>query len=187
MKNNSIFWDKKIDEKKLRKILKDDKNDRFISIASLLLSRTNEPKKVFEKYLKKVVFCHNWNKIKKKMRENKWSDKRIIFWDTIYNVAKKDFKEELSKKKKQPRKAINEDLRIIGDRIRLAREERNIKQVDLSEGTGYSQQTISAVENGYLNVSFLTLKNIFDALGLSIEIIGQKEHKEERSTSFTKA
>ena len=179
MENNSIFWDKNIDEKKLKEILKDDKNDRFISIASLLLSRTNEPKKVFDKYLEKVIFCRNWNKIKRKMRENKWSDKRIIFWDTVYSVAKKGLKEELLIEKKESRKVVSEDLRVIGDMIRSTRKEKNIKQADLSKRTGFSQQTISAVENGYLNASFLTLKNIFDALDLSIRIVAQKENEEE--------
>jgi len=75
-----ILWDKKITPEKIKKILKDESNPRFIEFAALLLSRTNNPKEIFDDWMDKVIFCRNWQKIKRKMRTNKWSDKKIIFY-----------------------------------------------------------------------------------------------------------
>ena len=78
MKEN-ILWDKKISIEELKNILRDESNHRFIYCAALLLSRTNNRKEVFANYLDKVIFWKNWRKIKREMRKNKWTDKRIYF------------------------------------------------------------------------------------------------------------
>src|SRR4030042_108946 len=88
--NTTIFWDKKINTEEVKKILKDELNPRFIEFASLLLARTNKPKKVFTNYLSQEAFVRNWAKIKLRMRENKWNNTRIIFWDEIYRVVRKN-------------------------------------------------------------------------------------------------
>ena len=173
MVNNSLFWDKKITAEEIKKILKDDANPRFIELAALLLSRTNNPKQVFANYLAAILFCRNWRKIKTQMRKNKWSDNKIIFWDAIYGVAVKDIdKNELKTKKTI---AVSQGIKSIGDKIREARKHTGWTQKELANKAKISQQTISLTENGYTNISLGVLKKIADALGLEIRI----ERKED--------
>lgn len=88
--NENIFWDKKINKNEAKKILKDEANTKFIYIAATILSRTNNAKEVFSDYLDKTIFCRNWNRIKQRMRKDKWNDRNIDLWDEIYRVIKKD-------------------------------------------------------------------------------------------------
>jgi DNA-binding XRE family transcriptional regulator len=176
MVNNSLFWDKKITVEEVKKILKDDSNSRFIEFAALLLSRTNDPRQVFANYISKILFCRNWRKIKTQMRKNKWSDNKIIFWDTIHGVVVKDIdKNELKAKKTI---SVSQEIKPIGDKIREARKRVRWTQGELANKSKISQQTISLVENGYTNISLSVLKKIADALGLEIRI----DYKEDKSS-----
>ena len=168
MVNNSLFWDKKITTEEIRKILKGDSNPRFIEFAAILLSRTNNPKQVFTNYLSPILFCRNWRRIKTQMRKNKWSDNKIIFWDTIYGVAVKDIdKNELKTKKTL---SVSQEIKPIGDKIREARKRVGWTQGELANKAKISQQTISLAENSHTNISLSVLKKIVDALGLEIRI-----------------
>lgn len=53
-------------------------------MAALLLSRNNDPKDVFRHYFDPLVFCKQWAAIKRRMRKDKWSEPRIVFWQAIY-------------------------------------------------------------------------------------------------------
>lgn len=162
---DNIFWDKKISKDKLKQVLKDEQNPRFLKLAALLLSRTNLPKKVFRDYLDKTLFCKNWQKIKLVMRKNKWKDERIIFWDEIYKVLRKKINIEVSHKK---RESISSEIKVIGELIRRTRKSKGLTQIELSKESGLSQQLISYIENGYLNISFETLTKIMKVLGLEV-------------------
>ncbi|MDO8488851.1 MAG: hypothetical protein Q7S42_01895, partial [Candidatus Omnitrophota bacterium] len=85
--NITAFWDKNTSIEEVKKILKDEFNPRFIEFSSLLLARANKPKNVFSKYLSKEIFANNWVKIKRRMKQNKWNNARIIFWNEIYKVV----------------------------------------------------------------------------------------------------
>ncbi|MFH1645007.1 MAG: helix-turn-helix transcriptional regulator [Candidatus Omnitrophota bacterium] len=165
----NIFWDKRISRDKIKDILKDGENPRFVEFAALLLSRTNLPKMVFENYLEKEVFCKNWRRIKLQMRKDKWKDERIIFWDEIYKVLREKIKIEVSPEK---REAVSPEIKAVGEQIRLARKSKGLTQAELSKESGLSQQLISYIENGYLNISFETLMKIVEVL--DIEIIVRK-------------
>lgn len=170
MENNPIFWDRKIGQKEARRILADEANPRFTEIAALLLSRTNQPKTVFAGYLDKVKFCRNWRRIKRQMRLNKWNDQRIIFWDEVYRVVLQDVDKNQLKSINKREVSVDTELKEIFDGIREIRRSRGLTQVDLAEKTGLSQQTISFVEQGYINISLKTLKKIADALGLRMSL-----------------
>ena len=166
----NIFWDRKISVKEARNILKDDLNKKFFDIAAILFARTNEPKKVFSQYMNKIIFCKNWQTIKRKMRKNKWNDNRIIYWDTVYKVMIRGIdKTKIEKKEKTKNKAKLETLEI-GTTIKKARKRLKWTQKKLSNETGLSQQTISSIENGNLNFSIDTLIRVVKTLRLKISI-----------------
>ena len=166
--NTTIFWDKKANTEEAKNILRDELNPRFIEFASLLLSRTNKPKNVFSKYLKKELFINNFSKIKRRMRENRWNDRRIIFWDEIYRVARKGGNIKRFKVFKERPLDFDPEIKNICDQIKDYRRKSGLTQVGLAKKAGLSQQSISFVEQGYVNLSIRTLKKIVDALDLKL-------------------
>ncbi len=178
MMSDNIFWDKNSDIDKIKKVLKDSSNAKFIEYASLLLSRMNTPKEVFSEYLDVIVFCRNWNAIKRRMRQNKWNDKRIIFWDEVYKIALKNIDKGKIGAKKAVKKTAEKEMVEIGSTLRKARKGKAWTQKNASKETGVSQQTISSIENGNINFSFKTINKIAKTLGLKIAL----KPKEEIST-----
>jgi DNA-binding XRE family transcriptional regulator len=166
--NTTIFWDKRISTDEARRVLEDELNPRFIELASLLLARTNKPKMVFSSYLTQEAFVMNWAKIKRRMRENRWNDTRIIFWDEIYRAVKKNKNFKGLKELKERPLRVDPEIKIICDQIRDVRQKSGLTQIKLAEKSGISQQSISFVEQGYVNISLRTLKKIADALNLKI-------------------
>ncbi len=166
MDNSAIFWDKNYDQDRVKRILSDEKDPKFIALAATLFSRFNEPNEVFRSYINKIAFCNNWRKIKKEMRKNKWSDARIVFWDEVYKVALQDVDKKALNISRKRETDIDPDIKEIGDKIRIARKKRGWTQAELAGRSKLSQQTISFVEKGYTNISVKTLKRITDTLGL---------------------
>ena len=166
--NTTIFWDKTINTEEAKKILKDELSPRFIEFASLLLTRTNKPKKVFSNYLTQEVFAKNWAKIKRRMRENRWNDTRIIFWDEIYRAVRKNKDIKGGRELKERPLHVDPEIKKICDQIKDTRQKNGLTQIGLAKKSGLSQQSISFVEQGYINISLRTLKKITDALNLKI-------------------
>jgi len=166
--NTTIFWDKKINTEEAKKILKDELNPRFVEFASLLLTRTNKPKKVFGNYLSQEAFVKNWAKVKLRMRENKWNDTRIIFWDEIYKAVRKNKNIKGLREFKERPLRVDPEIKILCEQIKNTRRESGLTQKDLAKKSGLSQQSISFVEQGYINMSLKTLKRLADALNLKI-------------------
>ncbi len=178
----NIFWDKKITAQKVKEILSNDANPRFIEVASFLLSRTNNVRVIFSSYMNKVIFCKNWPQIKAGMRKNKWKDERIIFWDEIYKVVKKELKLRIRKRKPKP---VVSETKAIGGIIRKARKDKGWTQKELAKNAGVSQQLVSFVEMGRNNFSFVTLKKISTVLDLKIIIVPQRESNFSTGGSIT--
>lgn len=172
----NIFWDKKFDIDEAKKILKDEKHPKFIYLASIVLLRTNDSKKVFSDYLNKIIFCRNWNKIKRRMRKDKWNDRNIDFWDEIYGVIKKSIDPRILKTSKTKEISMVPQIRKLGDILREARKKAKLTQKALAKKTKLSQQTISSLEKGYLNFSFETLTKMLEVLNLQISIGPKDEH-----------
>ena len=84
--DQNIFWDRNTSQSEAEKILGNTAHPRFVEIAALLLSRTNDLKLVFSKYLGKKIFVQEWRRIKAEMRKNSWSDERIDLWGQVHKT-----------------------------------------------------------------------------------------------------
>ena len=60
--------------------------------------------------------------------------------------------------------------KTIGDAIRQRRKSRKITQFDLAEIAEISQRTLRDIEKGVANPELNTLLNIFEVLGLKINL-----------------
>jgi len=165
------LWDRKTTITEAREILRKPGDNRFVLMASLLLARKADPKEVFGEYIDPVAFCKNWQRIKKKMSQDKWGNPRIIFWQAIYEklldrYRKKGIQIVRNKGIGQRDPACE----AIGREIRRVRKEEGLSQGQLAQKAGVSQQLISRIEKGEENMSLITLKKISKGLGRKAEI-----------------
>ena len=72
------------------------------------------------------------------------------------------------------------DKYLIGNRIRWARDKKNLSQEKLAEIVGLSTTTISHIENGECNPSFYTIAVIAEALGVSLDALIAPEMPDEK-------
>jgi len=159
------FWDRNITEEQLIEILSNEKNARFIEMSALLLSRNNEPKKVFGLYLDRILFAKNWTKIKKKMKKNQWGNQRIEFWQAIYEKIAEKLKGSGISLRSHDQKPRSEICFVIGEIIRNRRQKQNLTQKQLAEKLGIKQQVVSQIENGKGNPSLITLNAVVAGTG----------------------
>ena len=68
-----------------------------------------------------------------------------------------------------------EYLKLIGDKIVAIRKEKNLSQVELANSIGMEDSSLRRIEKGKVNSTILMLKRIAEGLGVSIEILLQKE------------
>lgn len=170
-KKTDWLWDRNIPPQKVKNILMDERHPKFTELAALLLARKNTPKEVFKQYLPRDTFFRNWQRIKKKMRQDKWTEDRIIFWQAIYEKLAEIFREEGITIR--PFKAISpgdELFRDVGEQIKNLRKQAGLTQSGLAQKLGVSQQVISRVESGRDNVSLLTIKQVVGALGHKVMV-----------------
>lgn len=164
------LWDKKLTLAEVKDILKDESNERFVDIASTLLSRKNNPKEVFEEYVDKIDFAKNWPKIKRRMRKDKWNNPRITFWQAVYEKLLAIYSEKGIKVRLSGALPDSELCEYIGDQVKKIREEMKLTQNALADKMGISQQIISRIERGRENISLKTLERIIEALRKEISI-----------------
>jgi len=162
------LWDRKISIAKVKGILKDPNNPRFAEFVALLLSRKNTPKEVFDEYIKPLVFCRNWYRVKRQMRKDKWHNTRIEFWQQVYDVLLDKYKKEGVIIREAKKSHIDSLCKHIGNEIRKIRKQKGLSQVKLAKKVGISQQIISRIETGNENISIATLKRITDALEVKV-------------------
>jgi len=172
---SNLFWDRKKSNKEIKIILKDGKHEEFIEYAALLLSRSSDVKQIFSEYIKALVFCNNWNRIKRRMRKNKWSDNKITFWDEVYKNALELVDKDKLNIRKENNKLVNEKVKKIGEKLRQIRIKKGWTQKEAAQKMGISQQTISSIETGSLNYSIETLLKVIDALDIVISISNKKD------------
>jgi DNA-binding XRE family transcriptional regulator len=168
---NDWLWDRRITIRQAKKILNDAGDKRFILMASLLLSRKNNPKEVFKEYLGTVLFCKRWPGIKKKMRQDKWGQARVVFWQAIYENLLAKYKEKGIKFRNHNNIAKDALCETTGKEVKRIRLGKKLSQKQLARKMGISQQLVSRIEKGRENISLITLKKISKALGSKVEII----------------
>lgn len=164
------LWDKKISVSMAKKILKNPKHKRFYVFAALLLARNNQPARVFKECLSPLLFCEHWAGIKRSMREDKWSEPRIVFWQAIYEKLLDKYRKQGIVLRKHTQDVRDPLCAKTGKLIRDTRKDQGLSQKDLAKKLGISQQIISRVEKGRENISLATLSSITRALGLKVEI-----------------
>ena len=163
------LWDRKLTDAEAKKILREPGTGGFFALAALLLSRKNEPGAVFKNYLEPLVFCRHWAAIKRKMRQDKWSEPRIVFWQAIYEklIDKYRKKGVIFRKEAPARKPFCE---AVGKQIAWIRSEQGLSQKEMAKKIGVSQQLVSRIEKGGENISLLTLTRVASALNKKIKI-----------------
>lgn len=71
-----------------------------------------------------------------------------------------------------------ETLRILGERLRLLRKEKRMRQVDVAELLKITQAHYQRVEKGKINISALTLCTLADYFGVSTDyLLGRTEER----------
>lgn len=74
---------------------------------------------------------------------------------------------------------VNSDIdKVIGHRIRIARQGLSFSQMDLAERIGVSFQQIQKYEKGVTRISVFRLTQIAGALGLPVRILLEEEGEE---------
>lgn len=69
-------------------------------------------------------------------------------------------------------------LRILGERLRLLRKERRMRQVDMAELLGITQAHYQRIEKGKINIPTLTLCTLADYFGVSTDyLLGRSEER----------
>ncbi len=163
-------FDKNLSERQVKKILSNPEDKRFVDIAAILFERNNDIKKVFT-FIKKEDFVRHWMSIKKKMRTNNWNSLRIMYWQRIYRKLFEDFKRQgMEFRGRIQRKPIDELCADLGMKIKQARKKNKQTQSDLARAMNVSQQMVSQIENGYENISLLTLKRIAKSLKVKVKL-----------------
>jgi len=163
------LWDRKISDAKAKKVLKNPDSEGFFAMAALLLSRNNEPQKVFNGYLNPIVFCRHWPAIKRRMRQDKWSEPRIVFWQAIYEKLSDRYRKK-GMVFRQDAPAKKEFCETTGKKMAAIRREEGLSQKELAKIIGISQQVISRIESGAENISLTTLTRVAGALKRKVEI-----------------
>jgi len=164
------LWDRKTTDAEAKRILRDPQSDGFISLASILLSRVGRPREVFKHYIKPLVFCEHWNRIKREMRKDKWSDPRIIYWQVVYEVLSEKYHKKGIVFRKEAPPAKEPLCKEVGMLISGIRRKEGFSQKELAKKIKVSQQLVSRVERGGENVSLTTLVNIAGSLNKKVEI-----------------
>ncbi len=169
--NPDWLWDRNISTAQAKKILSDDTHPKFVELAALLLARKNTPKEIFSTYLSQSTFTRSWPRVKRKMRQDKWAEPRIVFWQAIYQKLIETLKQRgvaiRGERGGHPRDAL---CHAIGDQIRDLRKKHGLTQSDLAKKLHVSQQVVSHIESGRGNMSLLTIKEIAHALGRTVKI-----------------
>ncbi|MBP6920760.1 MAG: helix-turn-helix transcriptional regulator [Candidatus Omnitrophica bacterium] len=91
-----------------------------------------------------------------------------MFWDEVYRVVRQTIDKKELKTALERNLSVDPDIKNLCEQIREARKAKGLTQGDLARKAGLSQQSISFMEQGYVNISLRTLKKITDALGLKI-------------------
>lgn len=171
------LWDRDVSKRQAARILDNPAHPQFISLSSLLLARKNNPREVFQQYLKPEEFFRHWTEIKRKMKKDAWNNPRIEFWQAVYEKLSEKYRARGIKIfLREKVKPVNEFCIWVGERIRSLRKEKRLTQKMLAERLNISQQMISRIESGRENTSLLTLKKIIDELGAKISIEGKFSH-----------
>lgn len=99
-----------------------------------------------------------------------------IPWDKLRVITDKEFGKHLAEKSE-------EQSKLIGVKVKRLREKKGINSKELAERAGITPQTISRIEQGHTDVSFVTLRKILAAMGYSLKDLANQEAELEMENS----
>jgi transcriptional regulator with XRE-family HTH domain/Zn-dependent peptidase ImmA (M78 family) len=99
-----------------------------------------------------------------------------IPWDKLRVITDKEFAKYLAEKSQ-------EQSKLIGAKLKKLREKKSINSKELAERAGITPQTISRIEQGHTDVSFVTLRKILTAMGYSLKDLANQEFELEAEIS----
>lgn len=152
------FWD--LNPKALKeteRIVKNPEDPRFTERFFELLSRCDDPKKIFSIITKKQ-FVEIWPNIRRYWSKRPQARDFKAWWETVY--------EQLLKKQTKVKGIPAETFVKIGEIIRKRRLEKNLTQLDLASRTGLNQPDISSIESGKKNITLETLLRLCKVLDI---------------------
>lgn len=89
-------------------------------------------------------------------------------WDKIRVLTDVEFSKAMARK-------AEEQAGKIGMKIKRLRERQGIKSIELAERSGISPQTISRIEKGHQDVSFITLRKLLAAMGYTLQDLADED------------
>ena len=103
------------------------------------------------------------------MRQDRWSEPRIIFWQAIYEKLSERFRARgVTFRKEAP---VREPAcEAVGKRLAGIRREKGLSQKELAKKMGVSQQLVSRIEKGSENIALGTIAKIAHALNKKAQI-----------------
>jgi len=170
---NNWLWDVQKGEKEARSYIKNPSNPRFLNYVTRLLSRNNDLDYVFT-ILDKKHFCEFWPLIKEKIGKTGWtSPYKVDFWKPVYEKIVEEFKEKGVDIHEFPNIPISKYRFDLARQIRIARIERGFSQKELGDYLNVTQQYVSRVETGRINLSIDAIYTIANSLfkGFKIQFI----------------
>ncbi len=147
-------WDiPQVGEKEAIKVIKNENSRLFFTYAGMFLSRNDDVDYVFS-ILDKRLFCKYWPILRSEVNKGGWFDPyKESFWKPVYKKTIKELKDQGIKIHEFPDKPISKHRFQIALKFREIREEYGISQKDAALFLKVSQQYISKLETGQINVS----------------------------------
>jgi len=144
MKTNWL-WDTKLKEDKVRGILANEHDPRFLIYADKLLARVRTPEESFS-WISREVFDRNWALIRSHMVKDAWARTAVKRWDRVY------------------KQAIPSERFDVAGQIKAARKALGLTQEQFAKRLGVIQQYVSSLESGRENITLDTLRKIAGVL-----------------------
>jgi DNA-binding XRE family transcriptional regulator len=144
--------------KEVKSVLSNINHPRFIERAFTLLSRCDDPKIAFSA-IHKEQFVKMWPKLRQYWIRTGQAADFSAWWETVYE-------ELIAKGKSTPPGKPSKIFLKIGKRIKEARTQQGISQLDFARRAGMRQPDISAIEAGKKNITLATLIRLCRIVGV---------------------
>ena len=145
------LWDTKLKEARVREILGNERDPRFLIYADKLLARVRTPEEAFS-WISQQAFDRNWALIRSRMVKDAWARTAIKRWDRIHQQAVPAERFDIAMQIKKGRKLLG------------------LSQVQFAQKMGVIQQYVSSLETGCENVTLDTLRKIAGVLQKKVVI-----------------
>ena len=176
MTRQNWHWDINLPESKIIKILTRENDPRFPRIAGALLSRIDDPKKVF-KLITPIAFCRRWRAIEREIKSDEWTKGKAAFWKITYLRLSRELRAKGGKIRRSEPIRLDDFDRSLVTKILECRKKALMTQAELAEFMGCSQQFISNIEKGRERANLDFLKKLAQITHQPIGLVFEPQHK----------